>query len=70
MVEEWMKHLFAYLDNISKMLAFFIIKDVETTKDKIIQLNKVGVSRLAIAEVLGVTVNHVDVTLSTARKAG
>ena len=70
MTEEDMKQLFAYLESISKMLAFLIVKDVETAKDKIIQLSKVGLSPNLIADILSTSANYVNVTLSNARKAG
>ena len=70
MEKEEMKQLFAYLDNISKMLAFLIVQDEPTAKDKIIRLHKLGLSSSLIADALGTTRNSVDVTLSNARKAG
>ncbi|MFW9889514.1 MAG: hypothetical protein ACFFER_15105 [Candidatus Thorarchaeota archaeon] len=59
-----------HLDAIGKMLAFLIIQDLDTTKDRIIRLHKTGLAPIYIAWVLGVKRNHVDVTLSNARKSG
>ena len=70
MTEEDMKQLFTYLESISKMLAFLIVRDAKTAKDKIIQLSMVGLSPTLIADILNTTDNYVNVTLSNARKAG
>lgn len=64
------KQIVSHLEAIGKMLAFIIIQDLKTTKNKIIQLHKVGQSPIFIASVLGVKRNHVDSTLSKARKSG
>lgn len=70
MDEENSKQIISNLEAIGKMLAFLIIQDLETVKDKIIRLHKVGQSPIFIASVLGVKRNQVDVTLSKARKSG
>jgi hypothetical protein len=64
------KQIVMHLGAIEKMLAYLIVQDLETVKDKIICFHKVGIARSTISDFLGVTVNHVDVTLSNARKAG
>lgn len=58
-----------HLKSISKMLAYLIIQDLETIKDKIIRLHKVGLSSIIISEYLGKTRNYVDSTISKARKS-
>lgn len=60
----------SHLEAIGKMLAFLIVRDLETTKDKIIRLHKVGLTSMIIIDILGIKRNYVDVTLSNARKSG
>jgi len=62
--------IISHLEAIGKMLAFLIIRDLETAKDKIIRLHKVGLASMAIADVLGIERNQVSVTFSKARKSG
>jgi hypothetical protein len=42
---------------------------MESTKDKIIFLSRAGLRPVLIADIVGTTVNHVNVTLSNARKS-
>lgn len=70
MDEEISKQIVLHIEAIGKMLAFLIIQDLKTAKDKIIRLHKAGQSPIFIASVLGVKRNQVDVTLSKARKSG
>ena len=65
-----LRQITLFLTNISKMLGFLIVKDLETVKDKVIRLYRVGLSPKDISEILGVTPNHVNVTLTNARNAG
>ena len=64
------KKIIMNLESISKMLSFLILRDLETAKDKIIHLNKIGLSSTSVADILNITRNYVDVTLSNARKTG
>jgi len=42
---------------------------MESTKDKIVFLSKAGLRPTLIADIVGTTTNHVNVTLSNARKS-
>jgi hypothetical protein len=45
-----------------------LIATMESSKDKIVFLHKVGLRPSLIAEIVGTTPNHVNVTLSKERK--
>ena len=70
MDDEKSKRIILNLEAIGKMLSFLILRDLESVKDKIIRLNRIGLSSLSIADILNISRNYVDVTLSNARKAG
>lgn len=56
------------LDILIKLQAASLISSFESTKDKIIFLHKAGLRPKLIAEIIGTTPNHVNVTLSKERK--
>jgi hypothetical protein len=56
------------LDILIKLQAAALTAQMESSKDKIIFLSKVGLRPTLIAEIVGTTSNHVNVTLSGARK--
>ncbi len=58
------------LDILIKLQAAALVATMESSKDKIIFLSKAGLRPTLIAEIVGTTANHVNVTLSTARKIG
>lgn len=58
------------LDILIKLQAAALTATMESSKDKIIFLSKAGLRPTLIAEIVGTTTNHVNVTLSTARKTG
>jgi hypothetical protein len=58
------------LDILIKLQAAALTATMESSKDKIIFLSKAGLRPTLIAEIVGTTANHVNVTLSTARKTG
>jgi hypothetical protein len=58
------------LDILIKLQAAALIATIESSKDKIIFLSKAGLRPTLIAEIVATTINHVNVTLSTARKTG
>lgn len=58
------------LDIIIKLLALNAFSDEFSQKDKIITLSKLGVPSKFIVDILGVSRNYVDVTLSYARRDG
>jgi hypothetical protein len=57
------------LDILIKLQAAALTAQMESTKDKIVFLSKAGLRPTLIAEIVGTTSNHVNVTLSTARKS-
>jgi hypothetical protein len=57
------------LDVLIRLQAAALTAEMESSKDKIIFLSKAGLRPSLIAEIVGTTPNHVNVTLSTARKA-
>jgi hypothetical protein len=57
------------LDVLIRLQAAALTAEIESSKDKIIFLSKAGLRPSLIAEIVGTTPNHVNVTLSTARKA-
>lgn len=56
------------LDILIKLQAAALTASMESSKDKIVFLSKAGLRPTLIAEIVGTTANHVNVTLSTARK--
>ena len=57
------------LDTLIKLQAAALISQMESSKDKILFLAKAGLRPTLIAEIVGTTANHVNVTLSGARKS-
>lgn len=55
------------LDVLIKLQAAALIVSIESAKDKILFLTKAGLRPALIAEILGTTANHVNVTLSKDR---
>lgn len=58
------------LDVLIKLQAAALTAKMDSSKDKIVFLSKAGLRPTLIAEIVGTTPNHVNVTLSAARKAG
>jgi hypothetical protein len=56
------------LDILIKLQAAALTASMQSSKDKILFLSKAGLSPTLIAEILGTTTNHVNVTLSKERK--
>jgi hypothetical protein len=56
------------LDVLIRLQAAALTATMESSKDKILFLSKAGLRPTLIAEIVGTTTNHVNVTLSTARK--
>lgn len=59
----------AKLDQLIRISAIQLTKDLDSSKDKILLLGRAGMSPKEIAEILQTTANHVNVTLSKARKS-
>jgi hypothetical protein len=57
------------LDILIKLQAAALTAQMESTKDKIVFLSKAGLRPTLIADIIGTTTNHVNVTLSNARKS-
>jgi len=57
------------LDILIKLQAAALTASMESSKDKILFLSKVGLRPTLIAEVVGTTPNHVNVTLSKGRRS-
>jgi hypothetical protein len=57
------------LDILIKLQAAALTAQMESTKDKIVFLSKAGLRPTLIADIIGTTINHVNVTLSNARKS-
>jgi DNA-directed RNA polymerase specialized sigma24 family protein len=57
------------LDVLIKLQAAALTASMESSKEKIVFLSKAGLRPSLIAEIVGTTANHVNVTLSGARKA-
>ena len=57
------------LDILIKLQAAGLTTQMESTKEKIVFLSKAGLRPTLIAEIVGTTANHVNVTLSNARKS-
>lgn len=58
----------AKLDMLIRLQALSLVKDFATIREKILFLGGAGLQPKAIADLLKTTSNHVNVTLSTARK--
>jgi DNA-directed RNA polymerase specialized sigma24 family protein len=56
------------LDVLIRLQAAALIAPIESSKERILFLHKAGLRPLLIAEIVGTTTNHVNVTLSQARK--
>ena len=56
------------LDILIKLQAAALTASFESTKDKILFLNKAGLRPVLIADIVGTSSNHVNVTLSKERK--
>jgi hypothetical protein len=56
------------LDVLIKLQAIALTAAMESSREKILFLSKAGLRPTLIAEIIGTTTNHVNVTLSTARK--
>jgi hypothetical protein len=57
------------LDILIKLQAAALTASMDSSKDKIVFLSKAGLRPTLIADIVGTTPNHVNVTLSTARKS-
>ncbi len=57
------------LDILIKLQAAALTAQMESTKDKIVFLSKAGLRPTLIADIVGTTANHVNVTLSNARSS-
>lgn len=57
------------LEILIKLQAAALTNAMDSSKDKIVFLSKAGLRPTLIAEIVGTTTNHVNVTLSTARKS-
>jgi hypothetical protein len=57
------------LDILIKLQAAALTASMESVKDKILFLSKAGLRPTLIAEIVGTTANHVNVTLSKGRKS-
>jgi hypothetical protein len=56
------------LDILIKLQAAALTADMESIKEKILFLSKAGLRPTRIADIVGKTTHHVNVTLSKARK--
>jgi phage tail sheath gpL-like len=56
------------LDILIKLQAAALTAQIDSVKDKIVFLSKAGLRPTLIADIVGTTANHVNVTLSNARK--
>ena len=57
------------LDILIKLQAAALTASMDSSKDKIVFLSKAGLRPALIAEIIGTTPNHVNVTLSKERKS-
>jgi hypothetical protein len=57
------------LDILIRLQAAALTSSMESVKDKIVFLSKAGLRPTLIAEIVGTTANHVNVTLSKGRKS-
>jgi CHAD domain-containing protein len=58
----------AKLDVLIKLQAAALIAQMKSSKDKIAFLHNAGLRPTLIAEIVGTTTNHVNVTISNLRK--
>jgi len=58
------------LDILIKLQAAALTASMDSSKDKIVFLSNAGLRPTLIADIVGTTPNHVNVTLSTTRKTG
>lgn len=65
-----MKEIIKHLEIIEKLLGRFAVANLNTAKDRIIALAKIGMPPTDISSALGESQNYVNVTLSNARKSG
>ena len=56
------------LDTLIRLQATALTASIESSKEKILFLHKAGLRPKLIAEILGTSPNHVNVTLSKERK--
>ena len=56
------------LDILIKLQAAALTASMESSKDKILFLSRAGLRPTLVAEIVGTTANHVNVTLSKDRK--
>ena len=56
------------LDVLIKLHAAALTANIESSKDKILFLDRAGLRPVLIAEIVGTSTNHVNVTLSQSRK--
>ena len=56
------------LDILIKLHAATLTASMDSAKDKIVFLSKAGLRPTLIADIVGTTTNHVNVTLSKVRK--
>jgi hypothetical protein len=56
------------LDILIKLQAYALTSAMKSSKDKILFLSKSGLRPSLIADIVGTTANHVNVTLSKGRK--
>ena len=57
------------LDILIKLQAAALTASMDSVKDQILFLSKAGLRPTLIAEIVGTTANHVNVTLSKGRKS-
>ncbi len=57
------------LDILIKLQAASLIGQMDSMKEKIVFLSRAGLRPSLIAEIVGTTNNHVNVTLSNSRKS-
>ena len=57
----------AQIGRIAKLLALYLLRDIQDERDKILTLNGAGFSAIEIGSMLGKTENNVRVTLSKAK---
>ena len=62
--------ILARLDLLVRLQALGLVARFESSKDKILFLGRAGMQPKEIADLLQTSSNHVNVTLSKARKAG
>jgi DNA-binding CsgD family transcriptional regulator len=60
----------AKLETLIKLQALSMVEKYDTQKEKIIFLNRVGMTPKSIADILGTSSNSVSVTISKMRQKG